>query len=249
MIFRQWLEPLSSTYTYLLACEKTGQALLIDPVLPAWERDLGAVRELGLTLVYTVETHIHADHITSAQRLKRETGSRIAISALEGLMCADVMLTEGAPLSLGELTLHPLQTPGHTQAHMAFRVGDRVFTGDALMIDACGRTDFQGGDAKVLYRSVHEKLFSLPDDQLVYPAHDYQGRRVSTIAQERARNPRLGGGRTEEEFAAIMAELSLPYPKFMDYALPGNTACGECPQTLPAHLQAYCDQMRQSKQG
>ena len=249
MIFRQLVEPLSSTYTYLLGCEETGQALLIDPVLPAWERDLGVVRELGLKLAFTVETHVHADHITSARRLKHEAGSRIAVSAQEGLPCADVVLEEGRPLEMGSVVLAPLSTPGHTAAHMAFLADDKVFTGDALLIDGCGRTDFQNGDARALYRSVHEKLFSLPDDQLVYPGHDYQDRRVSTIAQERKRNPRLGGGRSLEEFLVIMRELKLPYPKFLDYAVPGNTACGECPPELPLHLQQYCEQMQHSKQG
>ena len=141
MIFRQLVEPLSNTYTYLLGCEHTRQALLIDPVLPAWERDLGVVRELGLKLAYTVETHVHADHITSGLRLKRETGSRIAVAALEGLVCADVAIEDGQPLVMGAVTLEPRHTPGHTAAHMAYVAGDKVFTGDALLIDGCGRTD------------------------------------------------------------------------------------------------------------
>lgn len=249
MIFRQWSEPLSSTYTYLLGCEETGEAVLIDPVLPAWERDLAALRGLGLRLAYTVETHIHADHITSALKLKREAASRIAVSAVDKLACADVALWDGQPLVVGSVALTPLHTPGHTEGHLAFVVGDKVFTGDALLIDGCGRTDFQNGDAATLYASVHKKLFSLPDDQLVYPGHDYNGRRVSTIGQERDRNPRLGGERTLAQFLTIMDDLHLPYPKFIDYAVPGNTACGECPLDLPSHLQKYCDEMRQSKQG
>lgn len=249
MIFRQLIEPLSSTYTYLLGCEETKQAVLIDPVLPAWERDLGVLRGLGLTLAYTVETHMHADHITSARRLKRETGSRIAVAALEGLACVDVPIADGRALTVGSIVLEPRYTPGHTPAHMAYVVGDRVFTGDSLLIDGCGRTDFQGGDARALYESVHGRLFTLPDDYLVYPGHDYQDRRVSTIAQERRRNPRLGGGRTLEEFLAIMRELALAPPRFIDYAVPGNTACGECPPELPNHLQEYCDEMRMSPQG
>ncbi len=249
MIFRQLSEPLSNTYTYLLGCEETREALLIDPVLPALERDVRVVQDLGLKLVYTVETHVHADHITSARRLKHELGSRIAIAALEGLPCTDVPLEEGRPLTLGSLALNPLHTPGHTAAHLAFTCADKVFTGDALLIDGCGRTDFQNGDARALYESVHTKLFSLPDDQLVYPGHDYHDRRVSTIAQERKRNPRLGGGRTLAEFLAIMNELHLPYPKFIDFAVPGNTACGECPPELPDELQQYCEQIQQSHQG
>jgi len=140
-------------------------------------------------------------------------------------------------------------TPGHTDGHFAFQCGDRLFTGDALLIDGCGRTDFQNGDAVTLYRSVHEKLFALPDDTLVYPAHDYQDRRVSTVAQERRQNPRLGGGRSLDEFVAIMQALDLPYPKFIDYAVPGNRRCGVCPEDLPDDLKQYCDDMRHSPQG
>src|SRR5690606_123178 len=137
--------------------------------------------------------HIHADHITSASMLKRELGSRIAIPALDALPCTDVGMEDGMPLQVGAVVLQPMHTPGHTDNHFAVLAGDRVFTGDALLIDGCGRTDFQSGDARALYRSVRARLFGLPDDTLVYPAHDYQGRRVSSIAQERERNPRLGG--------------------------------------------------------
>lgn len=249
MIFRQLVEPLSSTYTYLIGCQESKAALLIDPVLPAWERDLGIIRALGLRLCYTVETHIHADHISAAHRLRSETGSRVAMAASEGLPCTDVGLEEGKPLVMGSVTLRPLHTPGHTDTHLAFVVGDRLFSGDALLIDGCGRTDFQNGDARALYHSIHEKLFTLPDDQLVYPGHDYHDRRVSTIAQERQRNPRVGGGRTLDEFVALMSELHLAYPKFIDYAVPGNKSCGVCPPDLPAALQQYCDAMKESQQG
>ena len=162
---------------------------------------MAAVNELGLTLAYTLDTHIHADHITAALQLKQEVGSRIANAALDGLACTDFAVEEGRPLEVGRLRFMPLHTPGHTDAHFAFCIDDRVLTGDALLIDGCGRTDFQNGDATALYRSVHDKLFSLPDDTLVYPAHDYKGRRVSTIAQEKQRNPRLGNERPLSEFA------------------------------------------------
>ena len=249
VIFRQLFEPVSSTYTYLLGCEGTRRAILVDPVLPAWERDLGELAALGLELAYTVETHVHADHITAARRLKRETGSRIACPAAARLACADVAIEEGTPLEVGAIRLEGLFTPGHTDDHFAFRVGERVLSGDALLIDGCGRTDFQNGDAATLYRSIHGKLFTLPGDTLVYPGHDYQGRRVSTIAQEVARNPRLGGGRDMRSFVALMEGLDLPYPKFIDYAVPGNRACGECPQDVPAELQEYCAGMQPSLQG
>jgi glyoxylase-like metal-dependent hydrolase (beta-lactamase superfamily II) len=248
MIFRQLFEPVSSTYTYLLGCEETGQALLIDPAMPAWERDLRAVRDLGFELACTLDTHIHADHISSARTLKREAGSRIAVSAIDRLPCADVALEDGQPFRLGGLELVPIHTPGHTDGHLSFRMADRVFTGDALLIDGCGRTDFQNGDAASLYRSVHERLFPLPDETLVYPAHDYQGRRVSSIGQEKTRNPRLSG-RSLAEFVALMAALGLPYPGFIDYAVPGNRQCGMCPADLPEHLQEYCAQMSKSLQG
>lgn len=249
MIFRQLFEPLSSTYTYLLGCEDTGRALLIDPVYATWERDLRAVKSLGLRLSYTVETHVHADHITGARRLKEEVGSAIAYPARSGCACADVGLEEGHELRMGSVTLAPLHTPGHTDDHHAYLAGERVFTGDALLIDGCGRTDFQNGDAEVLYRSVHTKLFTLPDDTLVYPGHDYAGRRVSSVAQEKQRNPRLGGGRSLAEFVALMQALALPYPTFIDHAVPGNRQCGVCPQDLPERLQDYCAQMTASPQG
>ena len=241
MIFRQLFEPLSSTYTYLLASEATGEAMLVDPVLPAWQRDLAVIAELGLKLRYTVETHVHADHITSAARLKRETGSRIAYPALDRFPCVDRHIEENRPLIMGGVVLEGLATPGHTDDHYAYRVGDRVLTGDALLIDGCGRTDFQSGDAATLYRSVHEKLFTLPDETLVYPGHDYHGRQVSSIGQEKARNPRLGGGRALEAFVRTMDELDLPYPAFIDYAVPGNRACGRVPEGVPQNLRAYCD--------
>jgi sulfur dioxygenase len=249
MIFRQLFEPLSSTYTYLIGCAATGQALLIDPVVNSIDRDLAELQRLGLTLAITLDTHLHADHITGALHLKERTGCRNAAAAMDGLPCTDLGVVEGVPLQVGSLTIQPLHTPGHTDAHFAYVLGERVFTGDALLIDGCGRTDFQNGSAADLYRSVHDKLFVLPDEQLVFPGHDYQGRRVSSIGQEKARNPRLGQGRTLAEFEQIMAGLKLPYPKFIDHALPGNRRCGVCPDDLPEQMQAYCGRMTESPQG
>lgn len=249
MIFAQLFEPVSSTYTYLLGCEETGLAVLVDPVMPAWQRDLAEVRSRGLTLAYTVDTHIHADHITSALQLRREAGSRIANAAADGLPCADVGLLEGIPLQAGGIRLDPLHTPGHTDNHLSLVCEDRVFTGDALLIDGCGRTDFQNGDARALYESVRHKLFALPGETRVFPAHDYEQRLESTIARERETNSRLGGGRTVEEFVAIMAGLGLPYPAFIDHAVPGNRLCGVCPGDLPEDLAKYCAPMQQSRQG
>lgn len=249
MIFKQLFEPISCTYTYLLGCEETGQALLIDPVLPTWERDLAEVNALGLKLAYTVETHIHADHITSGRKLREVAGSQIAVPALDRLPCADIGIEDGVPFRMGSVELMPLHTPGHTDNHFAYAQNGRLYTGDALLIEACGRTDFQSGDPVALYHSVAGKLFSFSDDTLVYPGHDYEERRISTIGQEKARNPRLGKGKTLEEFVAIMNGLDLAYPKFIDYALPGNRACGECPPGVPEHLQQYCDQIGQTRQG
>ena len=249
MIFRQLFEPLSSTYTYLLGCEETGQAVLIDPVIVSMARDLSEISRFGLTLAYTVDTHIHADHITAALELKNKVGSKIAAPAFDRLPCADFGVEEGVPFQVGSIALQPLHTPGHTAGHFAYLLGERLFTGDALLIEGCGRTDFQNGDADALYKSVHEKLFSLPDDTLVYPGHDYQNRRVSSIAQEKKRNPRLGQARTLEQFKTIMANLNLPYPKFIDYAVPGNQQCGVCPDHLPESLEKYCAHMTESLQG
>jgi glyoxylase-like metal-dependent hydrolase (beta-lactamase superfamily II) len=231
MIFRQLFEPQSSAYTYLIACEETREAALIDPVLETVERDLDLVRELGLTLKYTLETHIHADHVTGAARLREVTGSKIAVPEKSGANRVDLPIREGEPIAVGRLRLEPLYVPGHTDDHHAYLVrsadGTRVFTGDALMIDGCGRTDFQNGDAATLYRSVHDKFFALSDDTLVYPGHDYQQRRVSSIGQEKARNARLGEGKTIEEFVVLMDGLNLPRPKRMDIAVPANRECGE----------------------
>ena len=249
VIFRQLFEPLSNTYTYLLGCEETGKAVLIDPVIVTIDRDLTEIKRLGLSLAYSLETHIHADHITAALELKKTVGSKIAAPACDRLPCADVGMEEGKPFQVGRITLHPLHTPGHTDGHFAYLLGDRIFTGDALLIEGCGRTDFQNGDVDTMYKSVTEKLFTLPDDSLVYPGHDYQHRRVSSIGQEKTRNPRLGEKRTLEEFRGIMANLNLPYPQFIDYAVPGNRLCGICPDHVPEKLAQYCRHMTESRQG
>lgn len=249
MIFRQLLEPVSSTYTYVLGCTDTGEAILIDPVVNSMDRDLQVLQGLGLRLAYTLDTHIHADHITAALELKKRTGSKIAAPAFDRLACTDFGMEEGRQLQVGSIAIEGLHTPGHTDGHFAYVLGERVFTGDALLIDGCGRTDFQNGDAQALYQSVTQKLFALADETLVYPAHDYTGRHVSSIAQEKARNPRLGAGKSRAEFQQIMAGLRLPYPKFIDYAVPGNRACGMCPGGLPQALQKYCAPMAESPQG
>jgi glyoxylase-like metal-dependent hydrolase (beta-lactamase superfamily II) len=231
MIFRQLFEPQASAYTYLIACEETGEAALLDPVIETVERDLRVIRDLGLTLACTIETHIHADHVTGAGRLRALSGSKAGFPAASAVDCVDFTIREGEAIAIGGLRLHPLYTPGHTDDHHCYVLEShdaaRVFTGDALLIEGCGRTDFQNGDAATLYRSVHDKIFELADDTLVYPAHDYNQRHVSSVGQERARNPRLGGGRSVDEFVAIMRALNLPRPKRIDLAVPANRACGD----------------------
>ena len=245
MIFRQLFEPGSSAYTYLLACEETGIAALIDPVVDTATRDLDALRDLDLTLSYSIDTHIHSDHLTGAVKLKALAQSKIIYHAICDLPCMDIGAKEGEVIRIGNIELHPLFTPGHTDHHFAYLIDNgtqhMVFTCDALLIEACGRTDFQSGNAATLYKSIHEKLFSLPGETLVYPGHDYEGRQISTIQQEKQRNPRLGNNKPVEEFVEIMDTMDLPYPKKIDFAVPGNEDCGVCPDNVPKELRAPCD--------
>lgn len=249
MIFRQLFEELSSTYTYLIGCDESGQALLIDPVYNTAERDLALISSLGLTLAATLETHVHADHITAALKLKHEAGSKIIFPKMSQCSGADDRAEEGSPIAVGNLSLLPLHTPGHTDDSFSFLFNGKVFTGDALLIDGCGRTDFQNGNSEMLFKSINEKLFTLPDETLVYPGHDYQQRFVSSIIQEKQRNLRLGGGKSQEDFVEIMENLNLAYPKFIEHAVPGNQQCGVCPADLPNNMAAYCGQMTESPQG
>lgn len=245
MIFRQLFEPSSSTYTYLLACEETRTCALIDTVVDTTERDLALLKELDLTLDYTIDTHIHADHLTGATKLKALANSKVIYPAPCELPCMDIGAREGEAIRIGNIELHPLFTPGHTDHHFAYMIDNgtqkMVFSGDALLIEACGRTDFQSGNAETLYNSIHAKLFSLPDDTLVYPGHDYEGRLVSSIKQEKQRNPRLGKNKTLKEFVDIMDNLKLPYPKKIDFAVPGNEDCGVCPDNVPEEMRAPCE--------
>lgn len=226
MIFRQLFEPQTSTYTYLVACARTGEAALVDPVYEEVEAYAKLLADLGLTLRYSLETHVHADHVTAAATLRERFGSQSVLHARGGADCADVLVQDGDVVKVGDLELHVLYTPGHTSGDVSYLVEDRLLTGDALFIGGCGRTDFQQGDAGTLYDSVSNKLFTLPPDTLVYPGHDYNGNTVSTIRQEIAKNPRLGAGKTRDEFVEIMRNLKLAYPRFIDRALPANRACG-----------------------
>jgi glyoxylase-like metal-dependent hydrolase (beta-lactamase superfamily II) len=250
MIFKQLYEPDSSTYSYLIACPDTGACAIIDPVIDTAERDLSVLQSLDLQLNYTIDTHIHADHLSGAKRLKSLTGCEIAYPAIDALSCADLGLQEGVMFKIGTIELHPLFTPGHTDHHHAYLihtpVHGMVFSGDALLIDGVGRADFQSGDAATLYNSIQQKLFTLPDDTLVYPAHDYNNRRVSTIAQEKLRNEHIGG-KTKEEFIEVMNGLNLPYPRKIDFAVPGNLQCGECPSDMPEEFSGPCARFDQGK--
>lgn len=226
MIFQQFFDPDSSTFTYLLGCEVTRQAVLIDTVEHDIDRYLAALAQQDLHLVYTLETHVHADHVTAADALRRRVGSKSVVHRDAGAMCGDLLVTDGIHVQVGSLDIEVRYTPGHTNGCVSYLVGDRIFTGDALLIGGCGRTDFQQGDAGQLYDSIHRQIFSLPDETLIYPGHDYNGHLVSTVGQEKLENKRLGGEKSREEFIEIMANLKLAYPKHIDVALPANQACG-----------------------
>lgn len=231
-LFRQFFDFDTYTYTYLIADRKTGEGALIDTVKEQTERDLQWVRELDLRLRYVMDTHVHADHVTGAGDIRQATGAQSILGKGAGVACANIEVGDGEEVDLGQFKIKFLATPGHTSGCMSFYVAGRVFTGDALLIRGCGRTDFQQGDAGKLYDSVHQKLFTLSDETLVYPAHDYHGNMVSTIGEEKKYNPRLGGGRTREEFIEIMSHLHLATPKKIQMALPANLACGRT-QTAP----------------
>ena len=227
LIFRQLFDPESSTYTYLIADLETQSAALVDTVLEKVDRDLQVLNDLGLTLRYCLETHIHADHITGAGKLRQQTGCQVLVPQHAAARAADHSLADGEILSLGSVRIEAIATPGHTSGHLAFLVNHtHLLTGDALLIRGCGRTDLQGGDAGTLYDTVTQRLFTLPDETWVYPAHDYQGRTVSTIDEEKRLNPRFSD-RTRDQFITLMGHLGLSYPKKMHQAVPANEYCGD----------------------
>ncbi|MGH7002377.1 MAG: rhodanese-like domain-containing protein [Alphaproteobacteria bacterium] len=236
LIFRQLFDPQSSTYTYLLADGDTCEAVLIDPVFEQVPRDAAMIRELNLRLVYTLETHIHADHVTGATLLKDRTGSQIALSAESGAAGADRYLKDCDRVAFGRRWLEVRTTPGHTNGCLTYVLDDesRAFTGDCLLIRGTGRTDFQSGDPRVLYRSVHARLFSLPETCLLYPAHDYRGLTATSVGEEKRFNPRLGGQLAEDDFVGYMGNLGLAHPKQIDVAVPANLKCGRREGKTPA---------------
>jgi glyoxylase-like metal-dependent hydrolase (beta-lactamase superfamily II) len=226
LIFHQLFASESSTYTYLLSDAKTREAILIDPVSENLERDLHLIHELNLKLKYVLETHVHADHITGSGKIADATGAQIACSAAAKAVPPFKALREGDILTFGTHTLRAVETPGHTNSCMSYISGNMVFTGDALMIRSIGRTDFQDGSSGKLFHSVREKLFNLPDDTVVYPAHDYQGFTSSTIGLEKLFNTRLNQKTTLDQFTKTMANLHLPPPRKIDVAVPANLRFG-----------------------
>lgn len=245
LLFRQLFEQESSTYTYILADPKTGEGVLIDPVMEMVERDLKHLEEMNVSLKYVIDTHVHADHITAAGEIRTKTGCKLVTGDKTGLECADVLLSDGEELTFGSRSLRAISTPGHTSGCTSFYTLGHVFTGDTLMVRSCGRTDFQGGSASELYDSIMEKLYKLPADTVVYPAHDYLGQTSSTIHEEMQFNKRIPLQQTKEKFIEVMHSLDLPYPKKMDEAVTKNKHCGRLqdlnitPQDLYDDLKKY----------
>jgi sulfur dioxygenase len=229
LIFKQLFDQASSTFTYLLADGLTRQAVLIDSVYEQHDRDLSLILELNLQLLACIETHCHADHVTGAWLMKNALGSKIIASAESGIEALDKVLRDGDQIDFGRHTLRVIATPGHTDGCISLIMGDQsmVFTGDSLLIRGCGRTDFQQGSASTLYHSIKDKLFQLPDECVVYPAHDYAGRTASSIGEEKLLNPRIGGAANETDFVGYMDNMRLPHPKKLDIAVPANIKAGK----------------------
>lgn len=225
MIFRQLFEKETSTYTYLIADPVSREAALIDPVASCMERDLSLIDELDLTLRLVMDTHTHADHITSSGPISRARGAEIVVSSASQAEPAHIRLAHQETVDLGALAIRAIHTPGHTPCSVSYHVEDRVFTGDALFVRGCGRTDFQGGDPGQLYDMITTRLFTLPPETFVYPGHDYKGRTVSTIAEEMAHNPRLAG-KSRDQFVEIMNNLNLPEPARIKESVPANLRSG-----------------------
>lgn len=226
LIFRQLFDYETWTYTYLLADRESGEAVLIDTVKEQAERDLGLLSELGLKLKYVLDTHVHADHVTGAAKLREATGAKTGVSRAGGVAAADLQLEDGQELSYGPFRLKVLATPGHTNTCLSFYSEGMVFTGDTLFVRDVGRTDFQQGSNENMFRSIREKLFALPGETLVYPGHDYHGHQLSTIAEERDHNPKVGEKNTYEEFRAQMEAMKLGPPKRLHIAVPANLRGG-----------------------
>jgi glyoxylase-like metal-dependent hydrolase (beta-lactamase superfamily II) len=232
MQYRQLFDYDTWSYTYLIWDEDSKQAALIDPVISQVERDLTLIRDLGLKLVYTMETHIHADHVTGGGLIRAQTGAKFVTHKNVSADCPDLKVDDGDVLTLGQQTIEILHTPGHTNNDITFFTDGKAFTGDTLFVRDCGRTDFQLGDTRAMWHSITEKLFSLPEETLVLPAHDYNGHTMSTIGEEKRYNRRIAG-KDFETFKQIMESLELPRPRYMDVSVPNNLLCGDVdPHTI-----------------
>src|SRR6266545_4308871 len=231
MIFRQLFDSVSGTYTYLLASRREGEALIIDPVLEKIQRYVQLIKELDLRLVKAVDTHLHADHITGLGALRDHTQCITVMGEMSKADVVSMRLSDGDQLTIEGLSLEAIYTPGHTDDSYSFVMNDRVFTGDTLLIRGTGRTDFQNGDARAQYDSIFNRLLKLPEETLVYPAHDYKGETVSTIGEEKAFNPRLQV-KSIDEYVELMNNLNLPNPKMMDVAVPANMKVGFAQETI-----------------
>ena len=228
LIFRQLFDSTSSTYTYLLGDSLSSQALVIDPVLEQWQRDAALLRELGVKPVATLETHVHADHVTGAWWLRHEFGCAIALSAAGGADGADRLLRHDDRVPFGDRHLQVRATPGHTHGCLSYVLDDMslALTGDCLLIRGCGRTDFQQGNAHEMFRSIRDQILTLPPQCLLYPGHDYRGLTVTSVAEERRFNPRIADTIGEPDFVGYMHNLGLPHPKLLEIAVPANLRCG-----------------------
>jgi glyoxylase-like metal-dependent hydrolase (beta-lactamase superfamily II)/rhodanese-related sulfurtransferase len=227
IIFYQLFEKETSTYTYLLGDPITKEAVLIDPVIEMLERDLSLVNDLGLKLKFVLDTHVHADHISASGEIrKKRSGVKIGLSSAYDMSCADLHIEDNQEIHFGDYTIKAMHTPGHTSGCLSYKLENMIFTGDALLVRGCGRTDFQEGSSEKLFKSVREKLFELPDETIIYPAHDYRGFTKSSIGLEKMFNPRLNLKISKEDFINIMANLKLAHPKKINEAVPANLHCG-----------------------
>lgn len=224
-MFKQLFDEVSSTLTYILVDDVSQKAVIIDPVDLHLEDYIALCDQLNIQLKYALETHVHADHVTASGKLRKKLGIQTGVGEKCGAAAADLQLKNGDLITFGQESIQVIATPGHTAGSVSFMWQDKLFTGDALLINGCGRTDFQGGDAGVLFDSITKRIFTLDNEVLIYPGHDYQGRRVSNVAQEKLINPRLAN-QSRDAFIQLMTGLDLPKPKMIDIAAPANRKCG-----------------------